>query len=65
VIVKTQVVAASVSPLTSELPFIPEPISVFHRVLPVAGLAAAVIINLAWMGFLGCGFFKLVETAFF
>ena len=35
------------------------------NIWPVAGLAAAMIINLAWMGFLGYGFFKLFEPAFF
>jgi hypothetical protein len=36
----------------------------FGRFWPVAHLAAAVIVNLAWIGFLGYGFFKLVEPAF-
>ena len=40
-------------------------ITLFGRLWPVAGLAAAVIVNLAWVGFLGYGFSKLVETAFF
>jgi hypothetical protein len=31
----------------------------------VAGLAAAVLANVVWMGFLGYGFFKLVESSFF
>jgi len=62
---KTHLVIAPVPPLTSDLPFISEPISPFQRVWPVAGLVAATIVNLAWMGFLGYGFFKLVEPAFF
>jgi hypothetical protein len=65
VIAKAQVVVTPVPPLTSDLQFIPEPISLFHRIWPVAGLATAMIVNLAWMGFLGYGFFKLVEPAFF
>jgi hypothetical protein len=40
-------------------------ISFFHRSWPLAGLVAAMVVNLAWMGFLGYGFFKLVEPAFF
>jgi hypothetical protein len=62
---ETQVVVANVPPLPSDLPFISEPISRFHKMWPVAGLVAAMIVNVAWMGFLGYGFFKLVEPAFF
>jgi hypothetical protein len=51
---------ALMPPLTSGLPFISESISLFRRIWPVAGLAAAVIVNVVWMGFLGYGFFKLV-----
>jgi hypothetical protein len=32
---------------------------------PLAGLVAAMVVNLAWMGFLGYGFFKLVGPAWF
>ena len=49
----------------SDPPFITPLISPFGRVSPVAGLAAAVIVNLVWIGFLGYGFSKLVELAFF
>jgi hypothetical protein len=65
VIAKAQIVATPSSPLTSDLFFIPQSISLFHRTWPVAVLASAVIVNLAWVGFLGYGFFKLVEPAFF
>jgi hypothetical protein len=65
VIAKAEVVATPMPRVASHLPFIPEPISLFHRVWPVAGLGAAVIVNVAWMGFLGYGFFKLVGPAFF
>ena len=61
-IAKTQVVEGPTLPLTSD-PL--QSISVFHRVWPVAGLTAAIIVNLAWVGFLGYGFFKLVEPVFF
>ena len=44
---------------------IPEPISLFRRIWSVTGFAAAVIANVVRMGFLGYGFFKLVEPAFF
>jgi hypothetical protein len=60
VIAEAKVVATTMSPLTSDLPFIPEPISLFHRIWPVAGLAVAVIVNVPWMGFLGYRLFKLV-----
>jgi hypothetical protein len=36
----------------------------FHRILPAAILGFAVIVNVAWMGFLGFEFFKLIEAAF-
>ena len=63
---KTQVVVAPTLPLTSDPPSsITQSISVFHRVWPVAGLTAAMIVNLAWVGFLGYGFFKLIEPVFF
>jgi hypothetical protein len=65
VVAKAQVVATPLPPLTSSLPFISEPISLFHRIWPVAGLVAAIVVNLTWMGFLGFGFFKLVQPAFF
>jgi hypothetical protein len=65
VFAEAQVVATPVPPLTSERPLIAEPISRFHRIWPLAGLAAAMMVNLAWMGFLGYGFFKLVEPVFF
>jgi hypothetical protein len=36
------------------------PISLFHLILPLAGLAFAVIVNTAWIGLLGFGLFKLI-----
>jgi hypothetical protein len=36
------------------------PTSLFHHILPVAGLVFAVTVNVAWIGFLGFGLFKLV-----
>jgi hypothetical protein len=65
VIAKAQVVVTPVPSLTANSFSIIQPISPFHRIWPVAVLAAAVIVNLAWVGFLGYGFFKLVEPAFF
>jgi hypothetical protein len=44
---------------------IARPISFIHRTWPVAGLAAALVVNLAWVGVLGYGFFKIVEPVFF
>jgi hypothetical protein len=38
--------------------------SSFHRIWPVAGIGFAVLVNVAWMGFLGLEFFKLIEAAF-
>ena len=64
-IAKAAVVATPIPPLASDLPLIPEPISVFRRIWPVAGLVAAIVVNMAWMSFLGYGFFKLVEPVFF
>ena len=34
--------------------------AIFERALPLAGLAVAVVINLAWIGFLGYGLAKLL-----
>jgi hypothetical protein len=34
--------------------------SFLERALPLAGLAIAVVINLAWIGFLGYGLAKLL-----
>jgi hypothetical protein len=65
VIAEAEVVATPIPPLTSDLPFIPEPISLFRRIWPVAGLVAAIVVNAAWMGFLGYEFFKLLGPAFF
>ena len=62
---KAQVVVTSIPLLTSDPPFITQSIPLFGRVWPVAGLAAAVIVYSVWIGFLGYGFSKLVETAFF
>lgn len=39
--------------------FLFHPISLFHRILPVAALLS-VIVNVAWIGFLGFGLFKLI-----
>ena len=65
-IAKTQVVEAPTLLLTSTpSSSVTQSISVIHRVWPVAGLTAAIIVNLAWVGFLGYGFFKLVEPVFF
>ena len=64
-IVKAPAVVTPIRPLMSDLPFITQSISLLGRVWPVAGVAAAMMINLAWIGFLGYGFFRLVEPAFF
>jgi hypothetical protein len=65
VIAEAEVVVTPIPPLTSDLPFVTQPISLFRRIWPVAGLVAAIIANLAWMAFLGHGLFKLVEPEFF
>jgi hypothetical protein len=59
---KAQVVLTQIPPLMSDQLLLSQPIS---RAWPVTVLAAAVIINFAWMGLLGYGVFKLVELAFF
>ena len=53
------------SPLVPPGHLVTSAISRFHRIWPVAGLGFAVIVNVAWMGFLGLEFFKLIEFAFF
>jgi hypothetical protein len=62
---EAQVLVTPVLPLAADLAFVTRPISFFHPIWPVAGLAAAILANVAWMGFLGYGFFKLVESSFF
>ena len=62
---KVQVVLTPVLPLVPDLNIVTQPISFFHRIWPVAGLTAALVVNLAWIGLLGYGFFKIVEPAFF
>jgi hypothetical protein len=37
----------------------------FNRIWPVAGLGFATMVSVAWMGFLGFGFFKLIEFRIF
>jgi hypothetical protein len=37
----------------------------FSRNWPMFGIAAAMAVTVAWMGFLGYGLFKLIESAFF
>jgi hypothetical protein len=49
----------------AKLRFIAQPVSLVHRFWPLAGLATGVIVNLVWIGFLGYGFSKLAEAAFF
>ena len=51
--VETRAIAL-VAPATSH------PISLFHRIWPVAGLGFAVIATAAWSGFLGYELFRLV-----
>ena len=41
-----------------------QPISLFEHIWPVAGLAVAAIVNLAWMSVIGYGIFNLVVAAF-
>ena len=53
------------SPLVPTGHLVASAISRFHRIWPVAGLGFAAIVNVAWMGFLGFEFFKLIEFAFF
>jgi hypothetical protein len=62
---EVQVALTPVLPLVPGLNFATQPISVFHRIWPVTALAAAVVVNLAWIGLLGYGFFKIAEPAFF
>ena len=52
--------AGPISSLTLDLPFVTQQVSLFQRIWPMAALAAAAIVNLAWMCLLGYAFFKLV-----
>jgi len=58
--------------ITPVLPLVPPAppsvagaVSRFHRILPVVGLAFAVVVNMAWIILLGFEYYKLVEPAFF
>ena len=51
---------ARVLPPPSNAFFSFHPTSLFHRLLPVAGLVFAVTVNIAWIGFLGFGLFNLI-----
>jgi hypothetical protein len=57
---KAHVVARPISSLPLDLPFVTQQASLFQRIWPMAALAAAAIVNLAWMCLLGYAFFKLV-----
>ena len=63
-IAQTGAVVTLGTPSTLDPPFI-QPIPRVHRLWSVAALAIGVIVNLCWVGFLGYGFFKLVEPVFF
>ena len=45
-----------VSPVSS----LPQPISLFGRIWPVAGLAVGLIATVAWTALLGYGLFRLI-----
>jgi hypothetical protein len=60
VIAKAQTVVTPIPSVTSDLLLIPQPISRFHRVWPVACLAVALMTTVAWTALLGYGFFRLV-----
>jgi len=53
-----------VSPVAPPQRSLTRTISRFRRIWPVAGLGFALIVNVAWIGFLGFGLFKLIEAAF-
>ena len=59
-IAKAQTVVTPIPSVTSDLLLIPQPISRFHRVWPVACLAVALMTTVAWTALLGYGFFQLV-----
>jgi hypothetical protein len=60
VIAKAQTVVTPFPSVTSDLLLIPQPISRFHRVWPVAGLAVGLMTTVAWTALLGYGLFRLV-----
>jgi hypothetical protein len=44
---------------TVPIPPLPNPISLFHRIWPVAGLGIAATATVAWSSFLGYALFRL------
>ena len=56
--------SAPVSPLVPPRHLVTWAIPRFHRIWPVASLGFAVIVNMAWIGFLGFEFVKLMKLAF-
>ena len=59
-----EVVMAPVLRLLPAQPLITPVISSFQRGWPVAALGFAVLVTVAWMGFLVFGLFKLFEPVF-
>ena len=59
-IAKAQTVVTPFPSVTSDLLLIPQPISLFHRVWPVAYLAVGLMTTVAWTALLGYGLFRLV-----
>jgi hypothetical protein len=60
-----ELVLASVLPSPAAPRFAARRVSRFNRIWPVAGLAVAGIVTVAWIGFLGYALFKLLVSAFF
>jgi hypothetical protein len=65
VIAKADLVATPILPLMSDPPCVAKSTPFFDRIWPVSGLIAAIVVNVAWMGFLRYGFLKLIRPAFF
>ena len=59
-IAKAQTVVTPIPPLTSRPASHFQPISLFHRVWPVACLAVGLMTTMAWTALLGYGLFRLV-----
>jgi hypothetical protein len=56
--------AARDRPSPTTVTAVKAPTPVFQRIWPFSALAFAALINLAWIGLLGLGIFKLFEPAF-
>ena len=60
----TELASTSVSPVAQPQRSAIREFSRVHSIWPVALLGSVVIVTVAWIGFLGFTFFKLIDRAF-